>query len=174
MQQIDTRCTAVAASTGEQCQLSAAPGLEVCAVHAGARRHPHAKLNQQTADRILAVLRAGGYDETACAAAGVSRNQFYEWLRRGRAGDGIYEVFLADVERARAEGESRNVMLIAQAAQANWQAAAWLLERRHPERWARPSQREKDAPGGNAPVTIDDPFAEVDELAQRRRHGIGP
>lgn len=170
----DTReqCTEVAASTGARCQHTALPGATLCAHHAGVRVGRPTKLTQQTADRILTILRAGGYDETACAAAGVSRQQFYAWLRRGRDDEPLYDAFLADVERARAEGESRNVMLIAQAAQANWQAAAWLLERRHPERWARPSQRDKDAPVENAPVSTDDPFAEVDELARRRRHGL--
>jgi hypothetical protein len=165
---VTSRCTAQTAK-GKPCRNSATyDGL--CATHAGvARPGRKTKLDQQTADRLLAVLRAGGYDETACAAAQVSRQQFYEWLRRGRAGEALFAAFLADVERARAEGESRNVLLIAQQAQHTWQAAAWLLERRHPERWARVSQRSPDAPAANAAMTTDDPFAEVDELARRRR-----
>lgn len=35
------------------------------------------------ADRILEILRIGGYFEEACAAAGISRETGYEWLRRG-------------------------------------------------------------------------------------------
>ncbi|MGZ4254810.1 MAG: hypothetical protein ACXVS6_22675 [Solirubrobacteraceae bacterium] len=54
------------------------------------------------------------------------------------------------------------VARVAQAAQHNWRAAAWLLERRHPERWGRGAEPAPAFPGG-------DPFAEVDELAQRRR-----
>lgn len=166
------QCTARTAR-GERCKLPAALGVTLCATHAGvARVGRKTKLTRQTADRILAILRAGGYDETACAAAGISRQCFWDWLRRGAAGEAPYNVFADEVQRARAEGESRNVMLIASAAQNNWQAAAWLLERRHPERWARPSQR-GEAPAENAPVVTDDPFAEVDELAHRRRRGIG-
>jgi hypothetical protein len=58
--------------------------------------------------------------------------------------------------------EPRLVVYIAKAAQTNWRAAAWLLERRYPQRWAYGSQPEV------APDPAD-PFVEVDELAARRR-----
>jgi len=32
--------------------------------------------------------------------------------------------------------EARAVVLILRAAQTDWRASAWWLERRHPERWA--------------------------------------
>ena len=57
------------------------------------------------------------------------------------------------------------VVAIAKAAQrGNWHAAAWLLERRWPERWGRPTER-----AGRWPPPTQDEFAEVDELAARRR-----
>jgi hypothetical protein len=56
------------------------------------------------------------------------------------------------------------VASVAYGARENWRAAAWLLERQYPARWAsRP--REPEAPAPNP----QDPFAEVDELAARRR-----
>lgn len=166
------QCTAVTAA-GKRCRKLATWGLAVCPTHAGARVGQKGKLDDQVTKVILQVLRAGGYDETAATRAGVTKKSFYEWLRKGDpAGTdpnlARYRAFRAEVEKARAESESRSVALVAQAATTNWQAAAWLLERRWPERWARPSQREKDE-GAGAPVTVD-PFAEVDELAQRRIH----
>jgi hypothetical protein len=64
--------------------------------------------------------------------------------------------------------EERLVGLVAAGAKTNWRAAAWLLERRYPERWApvRPQEEPEPAPVG---VGADDPFAEVDQLAARRR-----
>lgn len=62
-----------------------------------------------------------------------------------------------------ATSEARLLIYVAQAARSSWRAAAWLLERRYPERWGRGGETE---PGVPDPA---DPFAEVDELARRRR-----
>jgi len=165
------RCTSTTVS-GESCRAWALHGTDppTCPHHAG-RRRP-AKFNPETVERIVQLLAAGNYHETTASAVGISAKTFYQWLRRG-APDGhpndiAYRDFRERVERAISEGEARNVALIARAASNdNWQAAAWLLERRHPERWARPSQRaDKDAapiPAGEA-----DPFDTLDELAPRR------
>jgi hypothetical protein len=68
-----------------------------------------------------------------------------------------------------ATSEVRLVALVAQAAArpGGWRAAAWLLERRHPERWGQPGRVERNEPPPAPPY--DDPFREVDELAERRR-----
>jgi endogenous inhibitor of DNA gyrase (YacG/DUF329 family) len=66
------------------------------------------------------------------------------------------------------EAATQEERLLAQiAAAANrgaWRAAAWILERRFPERWAAGRRPEET-------LVLDesDPFAEVDELARRRR-----
>ena len=169
---IREKCTATTAE-GRPCRKDATWGLAVCSVHAGARVGRPTLLNADMAERVLQVLRAGGYDVTAAAAGGVGTTQFYEWLRRGDpAGndpkDAPHRAFRAQVEKARADAEVRSVALIANAAKTQWQAAAWLLERRYPDRWARPSQRDKDEGPAPAPAARD-PFAEVDELAQRRK-----
>ena len=43
---------------------------------------------------------------------------------------------------AEAISETRLTLQVAVAARHSWQAAAWLLERKFPERWARPPARE--------------------------------
>jgi hypothetical protein len=70
---------------------------------------------------------------------------------------------------ARVLAEERLVAHVAAAAKTNWRAAAFLLERHYPERWA-PVRRSalEDEP---VPVASEehDPFAEVDSLAAKRR-----
>ena len=100
------------------------------------------KLDRETQQRICDAIAAGNYMETAALYAGVCKDTLYEWLRRGRAGkkgDERYAQFAQAVEEALARSEVRDVALIAKAAEQHWQAAAWRLERRYPDRWGRRS-----------------------------------
>jgi hypothetical protein len=92
----------------------------------------------QVRAKILSAIRAGSYIETACAFAGITRKIFYEWLKRGaRATTGIHREFSNDVQKALAEAELLHLRNISEAAKKEWQAAAWYLERRYPDRWGR-------------------------------------
>ena len=66
----------------------------------------------------------------------------------------------------RATEETRLVAIVAAEARRSWRAAAWVLERRYPERWAairrKPPEELELAVGG------EDAFTEVDELRERR------
>jgi hypothetical protein len=67
--------------------------------------------------------------------------------------------------------EAKLVGYIASAAENDWRAAGWLLERLDPEKWSR-SRAPRSLPPEPAPPVIPDRFAEVDELARRRRLGL--
>lgn len=149
-----TRCEATTAA-GARCRRRAAAGTDRCAQHATGGPDP------ARTDRLLALLSAGNRHRVALDAAGIDPGEFDAWV----ADPG----FRRRVERAAAEGEARNVALVAKAAASNWQAAAWLLERSHPERWARVSQRGDlpvDQPKADAGPR--DEFTDLDELAARR------
>jgi hypothetical protein len=168
------RCSATTAK-GEPCRGSAIEGSTLCMAHIG-RNGRKTTLTEATTNHLAQLLKAGNYLQVAVSAAGVPLSTFTLWWKRGDPdkadpADELYRDFRERMDRARAEGEARNVALIAAAGPDNWQAAAWMLERSYPERWARPSQREKpETP--ETPVKPNDPFAEVDELAERRRNGI--
>lgn len=89
--------------------------------------------NTTTADRIVDLLRAGNYVETAAAAAGVDKTTLYDWLKQGarlsrdlaaqrtrRRDLSQHQRALVDfsnaVADAQAESESRDVMRLAQLA----------------------------------------------------------
>lgn len=108
------------------------------------------KLTPEIQDRIVTAIRAGNYMETAAAYAGIARSTFNEWIRRGaEEQEGPFAEFAAAVEQALAAAEARDVALIGQAAQKEWQAAAWRLERRLPERWGRKTRHEVSAAPGS-------------------------
>ena len=94
------------------------------------------KLTEDLQNKIVSILEKGNYVETACALAGISKQTFYNWRNRGNTQkSGKYRGFLDAVEKAIATAEIADLKIIDQAAQKNWRAAAWLLERRSPERW---------------------------------------
>jgi transposase len=126
--------------------------------HVGGKVGRKVALTVEVADRIVQLLRAGNYVETAVAAAGIGRATFYEWLERGvpegsAQADAPFRAFRERVDRAKAEGEARNVALIVKAAATNWHAAAWMLERQYPDRWGRPGTQRTG--GGGAPQVGD-------------------
>jgi hypothetical protein len=108
-------------------------------------------------------------DRRYCGAA--CRQRAYDERRRAARKPAVEPApaLLAELEAAveRATDEMRLVAIVAAAAPTNWRAAAWLLSRRWPERWAsrRPVEDEPTPPASDP----DDPFREVDELAARRR-----
>jgi hypothetical protein len=85
----------------------------------------------------------------------------YKIRQRGRP-----VVPLSELNEAELEINLVEVLMTA-AAKGQWRAAAWLLERRWPERWAPGRRAPTPAPFSEA----DNVFAEFDELATlRRRH----
>jgi len=95
-------------------------------------------LTPEIQKRIVDAIKAGAYVETAAAYAGVGKSTFFSWMTKGRKGDKqVYKDFVDAVERAMAAAEMRDVVTITRAAESQWQAAAWRLERKFPSRWGR-------------------------------------
>ncbi|MFX4303012.1 IS630 transposase-related protein [Alicyclobacillus tolerans] len=114
--------------------------------------------------KIVEAIRAGNYIETAAAYAGVNKSTIYDWLKRGARGDGAEFVSFSNaVEKALAEAEMRDVLIIGNAAKENWQAAAWRLERKFPERWGRKDRMNIQADVNAKVVFVDDLGDESEE-----------
>ena len=103
---------------------------------------PRSKLTDNTVSLVETALLRGAYLETAAAYAGISRSTLFAWLKQGRSDEGDYTDdpygrFALRVDKALATSELRDLGLIEDAAGEIWQAAAWRLERRWPERYSR-------------------------------------
>ncbi len=94
------------------------------------------KLTPRIAARLVDALNQGAAIDVAANYVGVSRRIVYKWIEDGRAADGGRLAVFADlVDQALASAELRLQLVVKKEAQSNWKAAAWLLERRFPERW---------------------------------------
>ena len=87
---------------------------------------------------VATAIADGMSYEYAATIAGVDRKTFYVWRKKGRAAKtGIYANLHAALEKADAIFVQQNLAIIAAHGRQNWQACAWLLERRHPEMFGR-------------------------------------
>ena len=110
------------------------------------------KINEEIIFQITKAVKNGNYIETASAYVNIDKTTLYDWLRRGRRErdrvrkDGrlrikkdeqIFVNFSHALEKALAEAEMRDVMIVGKAGETQWQASAWRLERKFPEKWGR-------------------------------------
>ncbi len=117
------------------------------------------KLNEDVQHKICSAIRAGNYIETAAAYAGINKSTLYDWMKRGerekqrveknpryrvRKREEPFVEFSNAIEKALADAEIRDVAIIARAAEDVWQAAAWRLERKFPDRWGKKMRVEQE------------------------------
>jgi hypothetical protein len=93
---------------------------------------PASKLNDDVVSRLSFALRQGSTYDLAAQYAGICRKTLYSWLCKANDGDDAYLPVLHAVKSAEAFGALDMLQIITEsAASGSWQAAAWLLERRH-------------------------------------------
>jgi len=81
---------------------------------------------------IVECIRLGMSIPQTCDACGISHTQFRNWRKH-------YREFQDLIRRAEAEAVKLHLAVIQSAAASgkSWQAAAWFLERKHPEQWGK-------------------------------------
>jgi len=116
------------------------------------------KYNQDRHNRIVEALRGGNTRRASAWAGGIDQDTFIQWLRR-------YPDFADAVKAAEADAELAMVERVRTAANDQWQAAAWWLERKMKRDW---SNRQEITGEDGAPVRIAVRFAddEKDEPAE--------
>lgn len=112
------------------------------------------KLTPETQSSICTDIADGIDQKHAALRAGVTQQTVNTWLRKGRAAvkklkqsesDLLYSSFLSAYQKAVADAVAANVQLIQIVArEGTWQAAAWWLERRHPDLYGSDRKRVKE------------------------------
>ena len=101
------------------------------------------KLTPDVEKKLVDAVRAGNSREAAAKVSGISEATFYNWLSQGReAKRGRFLEFLEAIKKAEGEAEQKAMSRIVEAGQKHWQATAWWLERKYPNRWARRERHE--------------------------------
>jgi transcriptional regulator with XRE-family HTH domain len=99
------------------------------------------KLHEQTVVEAERLAKSGMTREHTARALGIAPSTYSRWLEIGENAEDEEKLERKLYDRVlKAEGEAiaRNVALVQKAAQdGNWQAAAWWLERRYPNDYAR-------------------------------------
>lgn len=127
--------------------------------------HP-LKLDDKLHNKIIQYISEGHYFEQAAAMAGITRQTYYNWIRRGENLQEEYEEtgkvgneeeerlrhFFLEAQKAIATAEDVWIRHIKDAR--HWTAKAWLLERRFPDRWGLKERTEITGPEGK-PLQIE-------------------
>lgn len=101
------------------------------------------KLTPALQERILKLVRAGNYPETAAASIGVGRTTYYRWMERGEKcakGDEAYRDFREALTRAKATAEAAALAKVSKGFADKVRGperAQWYLERVAPDRFGR-------------------------------------
>jgi hypothetical protein len=84
----------------------------------------------------------------ACARAGISEDSLSAWRKKGAEGKEPYASFAEELKRAEGDAVFMRLQHIEGAAiNGQWQASAWLLERRYPEHFGRKDRLQAEVTG---------------------------
>lgn len=108
------------------------------------------KLTLELQNNLLKYVAIGVPLDSACKCVSLDYATVREWLQRGRGEHPTrgktpqFEAFADKYNVSIGQCEARLVAKIQSAADSDWKAAAWLLARRHPDRWAEPKPTSLD------------------------------
>ena len=107
--------------------------------------------------RIIRAIRQGLPYKLAAAAGGVSYNTFVRWRNDGtnQGAPRHLREFCHQVRTAESVAAQRLFSLIELGAKRNWQAAAWMLERRYPDLFGKDA-KQPPRPLGQHEIYIND------------------
>jgi hypothetical protein len=119
------------------------------------------KLTPELSAEICGLLAEGLSVEAVCGKVGLHKTTFYRWLKAGEVDEGSeitpdlapFVELRSAVNSSLGDLEQGALNKIKAASEKTWQAAAWMLERRFPDRWSLRNRTEVTGPDGE-PVVI--------------------
>jgi transposase len=151
---------------------------------------PAKDIPEDKVSQLLQAIRIGNTLDSACAFADLSEGVVKHWLKLGaqeiqrseihaikndqaeiryRPNVARYARFHDSVKKAMAEGETRDLTIIAKAAEATWTAAAWRRERMQPEKYSKRVVSHQGPDGGNVKVDINLRREAMEMVEQREK-----
>ena len=120
--------------------------------------------SEKTLNRLFYAIRAGTTFKIACEYAGISVSAFHGWRNIGSQeekpediSDKYYKEcikFKQKIDKCVADNVINSLVHIQDASEKQWQAAAWLLERRHPTEYGRKDSIQADVQSKNSNVNL--------------------
>ncbi len=117
------------------------------------------ELTEGVVKEIVMGVNLGSSIELAANAAGISYATVRRWLAQGKKDEKAdvesdFRSFRSAIQKAKGKRASRWLARIEEAAKESWQAAAWKLERTHPDLFGRVIQRLEHAGVPGKPLQL--------------------
>lgn len=130
-------------------------------------------LNPTRQAALLKAIEQGMPLKQAAAMAGMSYDTLNNWQNRGQneSAPPEYRQFCQQLRHSQAVAMQVHVSSICDAAKRDWRAAAWMLERRFPEDFARQQQLEHSGPDGK-PLMPDPEVNHEVLIRMKKQQGI--
>lgn len=87
--------------------------------------------SQEPLALLLASIQIGNFYNESAILSGICEDTFYTWKK-----DKNKPEFSEALKKANARCEQFHIKNIRDASEKNWQASAWMLERKYKERWS--------------------------------------
>lgn len=104
-------------------------------------RGRNTKLNEELIQELCDLIAEGRTFADAARIRRVGESTLYRWLAEGRKENGksLCRKLVARIDEATdfSEAEALHALKISAVKNSNWRSAAWLLERRFPEKYGR-------------------------------------
>jgi len=129
---------------------------------------PRKILDETIRDRLIQAIKLGAFIEHACIYAGINSSTFRLWRKHAQSGLEPYKSFWEEVQQAESESIVRRIARIEKAGlDGSWQADAWILERKYPDKFGKRDHLKVEA-DPNAPVEVELQWADGNVLDREK------